>query len=155
MTRILPSGLRWLYEGGLITKDELVGLTELRVKEADALAAAGHYSGAYYLLGYAVECALKALIAGEFKPETIPHPKDVASIFHHRLSGLAERAGLKRDIETRMKADPTFEVAWMAVQQWSADARYQVWTRDDYVILSAAVSDPVSGLLPWIRTLSR
>ena len=38
-------------------------LADVRIDEAGVLLAAGRWSGAYYLAGYAVECALKACIA--------------------------------------------------------------------------------------------
>jgi HEPN domain-containing protein len=47
-------------------------LAELRLKEAKALCAAGMYDGAYYLAGYAVECAIKACIAKRTKAEEFP-----------------------------------------------------------------------------------
>jgi HEPN domain-containing protein len=37
-------------------------LASLRLREAKALLAAGFPEGAYYLAGYAVECALKACL---------------------------------------------------------------------------------------------
>lgn len=137
----------------MITKDELAALAEVRTVEAEALAQAGFYSGAYYLLGYAVECALKALIATEFKASTIPYPKEVTSIFTHRISVLSERAGLARDILARAKADPEFDIAWTAIQQWDSESRYMMRTENDYAVLARAVLDPSSGFLQWIRTL--
>ena len=41
---------------------EFQQLAEVRVREAEALLAVGLWDGAYYLAGYAVECALKACI---------------------------------------------------------------------------------------------
>ncbi len=41
---------------------ELRQLAEDRLRDAAALLAAGQFSGAYYLAGYAVECGLKACI---------------------------------------------------------------------------------------------
>jgi HEPN domain-containing protein len=38
-------------------------IAELRLKESKALLATGFAEGAYYLAGYAVECALKSCIA--------------------------------------------------------------------------------------------
>lgn len=38
-------------------------ISELRRSDAKALLTAGHYPEAYYLVGYAVECALKACVA--------------------------------------------------------------------------------------------
>src|SRR5690242_7885063 len=42
-------------------------LAEIRMAEARTLLKARHYDGAYYLAGYAVECALKACIAKRTK----------------------------------------------------------------------------------------
>ena len=42
---------------------ELQSLSRVRAKEAKALLDAGLHEGAFYLAGYAVECALKACIA--------------------------------------------------------------------------------------------
>ena len=42
-------------------------LAEQRLAEAELLLANGFWSGAYYLAGYALECALKAKIASSFR----------------------------------------------------------------------------------------
>lgn len=52
-------------------RKDLQELSKVRLKEATALLKLGLFDGAYYLAGYAVECALKACIAkgtqrGEF-----------------------------------------------------------------------------------------
>ena len=47
-------------------------LAEERIAEAKILLDAGKWSGAYYLAGYAVECALKACIAKMTKSEDFP-----------------------------------------------------------------------------------
>jgi hypothetical protein len=47
-------------------------LAQLRVDEAKALLGHRQSSGAYYLAGYAIECALKAVIAKQFRAEEIP-----------------------------------------------------------------------------------
>lgn len=46
-----------------MNRSDFQKLTELRLTEANALLGAKCYEGAYYLTGYAVECALKACIA--------------------------------------------------------------------------------------------
>ncbi len=58
-----------------VNKTDFERLTEERVNDARALLAAGRWPAAYYLAGYAVECALKACIAklinaGDF--DTVP-----------------------------------------------------------------------------------
>jgi len=47
-------------------------LAEARLAEATLLLASGLPSGAYYLAGYAIECALKAIIAAQFRASEIP-----------------------------------------------------------------------------------
>ncbi len=42
-------------------RKDLQDLSKVRLKEATALLKAGLFGGAYYLAGYAVECALKSL----------------------------------------------------------------------------------------------
>ena len=46
-----------------MNKRDLEALVDLRVKEAQLLFDNKCYEGAYYLLGYALECAIKACIA--------------------------------------------------------------------------------------------
>jgi len=46
-----------------MNRTELQRLSRIRIKEAKFLLDGGCYNGAYYLAGYAVECALKACIA--------------------------------------------------------------------------------------------
>ena len=46
-----------------LTRSDFQQLADVRAAEAAALLAAGRWDGAYYLAGYAVECALKACVA--------------------------------------------------------------------------------------------
>ena len=50
-----------------MTRAEFQKLAEVRVTEASALLAAGLWDGAYYLAGYAIECALKACILAQLE----------------------------------------------------------------------------------------
>jgi HEPN domain-containing protein len=50
-----------------MNRTDLQQLAELRIKEARILLDGDSYSGAYYLAGYAIECALKACIAKRTK----------------------------------------------------------------------------------------
>jgi len=70
-------------------------LAELRLSEAKLLAQQGYPSGAYYLTGYAIECALKARIAGQFRANEIPDKGFINRIYTHNLTELLELAGLK------------------------------------------------------------
>jgi HEPN domain-containing protein len=53
-------------------RKDLRALSRVRLSEARALFKAGLPDGAYYLAGYAVECALKACIAKETQRYEFP-----------------------------------------------------------------------------------
>ena len=55
-----------------VDRKELQELSKIRLKEASALLELGLSDGAYYLAGFAVECALKACIAKATQRGGIP-----------------------------------------------------------------------------------
>ena len=60
-------------------------LAEIRIAEAEILLKAKKYDGAYYLAGYAVECALKACVAKRTARYDYPD-KDLANqCYTHKL----------------------------------------------------------------------
>ena len=71
-----------------MNRKNLQTLTELRLKEAKVLLDQGFQDGAYYLLGYAVECALKSCIAKQFREYDFPDKKLVLDSHTHELSKL-------------------------------------------------------------------
>jgi HEPN domain-containing protein len=46
-----------------MNREDLKRLSLIRIREAHVLLKASEYSGAYYLAGYSLECALKACTA--------------------------------------------------------------------------------------------
>ncbi|HKQ62260.1 MAG TPA: hypothetical protein VJS92_13295 [Candidatus Polarisedimenticolaceae bacterium] len=60
-------------------RDDLRRLARLRLREARLLLRAGAFAGAYYLVGDAVECALKACISKQFRQHDIPDKKLLAT----------------------------------------------------------------------------
>jgi hypothetical protein len=56
-------------------------LAELRLLEAKLLFRERQPSGAYYLAGYAIECALKAIIAAQFRANEIPDKAMVNRVY--------------------------------------------------------------------------
>lgn len=135
-----------------ISSAEFEALGTARLREAELLARAGHYAGAYYLLGYAAECALKALIARQFAASALPTPAEVKGLHTHRLDELLRRAGLEATARDRMRADAGFATAWSLALRWTSDARYGASTRQDYDELHFALIDPDVGVLTWIGT---
>ena len=65
-------------------------LAESRLREAKALIAAGEWSGAFYLGGYAIELALKARMAVSVIEEVLPDPNLLNRARTHDLLKLAD-----------------------------------------------------------------
>ena len=125
-------------------------LAETRMSEARSLLENGHPSGAYYLAGYALECALKARIAKEFRKHEIPELKKLQNIYTHDLSALLSIAGLKEDLEAEKQTASDIYQRWEIVKTWSEGARYKVWTMDVALAIVRAI-DGDGGILEWLR----
>ena len=84
-------------------------LAELRIEEARLLLRSRRQQGAYYLAGYAVECALKACIAKQRKRfEFPPHRRTSEKMYSHDLGTLLVVAGLELQLRNEIAANPAF-----------------------------------------------
>ena len=126
-------------------------LTSLRLREARALLNARCYSGAYYLAGYAVECALKACIARQTQRHDFPHRNAVRDSYTHDLVRLAQTAGVYTALDKEGDASPAFALNWTTVKDWKAESRYEVKSEDDAGGLLTAITARQHGVLKWIR----
>jgi HEPN domain-containing protein len=134
-----------------VNRNDFRALARIRLREAEALLAAGHYSGAYYLAGYAVECALKACIARKTKAGDFPDRKLVNESYTHDIERLVVAAGLKEDRDDLVGRDERFRLYWGVASRWSPDSRYEVIARERAVALYTAVADQRHGVLRWLR----
>jgi hypothetical protein len=135
-----------------MNRSDLQLLSEARVEDAEALLRAGRWAAAYYLLGYAVECGLKACAARQFRQDEVPEKTVVTDFYTHRLDKLLGISGVKADLELRAGVDQAFQVNWNTVRDWSETSRYdhsttEVKARDMLV----AVADPATGVLAWLK----
>ncbi len=134
-----------------MNRTEFQRLTDTRLREAKVLFKAGEYSGAYYLAGYAVECALKACFAKGVKRFDFPDKSRVQKIFTHKLPELAELANLKTELATEKQLNRKFESSWSEVCKWSEERRYSVSTRAEADAILDAITRRKDGVLPWIK----
>lgn len=126
-------------------------LSELRLLESKALLAAGFAEGAYYLAGYAVECALKACIAKRTQQHDFPE-KGSHRFYSHDLEDLLGFADLKLDLAQALLANPALNANWIIAQNWSEESRYDCGrTFREAEDLLAAIEDQTGGLLLWLR----
>jgi hypothetical protein len=116
-------------------------LAKLRLDEAKILARESQFSGAYYVAGYAIECALKARIAAQFRKDEIPDKNLVNKVYTHDLADLLRLAGLEAELETARQNDAEFDRRWSIVKNWTEQARYSLWTEDQ----AAAIIDGIDG----------
>src|SRR5579864_3338032 len=134
-----------------MNRTDLQNLAEERLADAELLLANSRYGGAYYLVGYAVECGLKACIAKLTRAEDF-YDKDLArKIFQHDLERLADHARLSAIIEQSGKADQDFQRNWARVKGWNEESRYEPHTQQETERLMQAVRNPDHGVMQCIR----
>lgn len=132
-------------------------LAEVRLKEARALLAAELPEGAYYLAGYAVECALKACIAKRTLQHDFPDKKLVDKSHTHDVERLMDAAGLSDLLKNDLAGNEELELDWETVREWSEQSRYDVFRGDTTgglvtaQMLIDAVESKNGGVLRWIR----
>jgi HEPN domain-containing protein len=135
----------------LVDRKDLQELSRIRLKEATALLNLALFDGAYYLAGYAVECALKACIAKRTQRCEFPDKKRVDLSHTHNLRDLFRVAGLDKACLEQAGKDPDFGRNWDAVQLWSEQSRYQRNGRESAQLLLNAVGDRRHGVISWIK----
>ena len=121
------------------------------MREARALLNAGHPSAAYYLLGYAVECGLKAVIARRSRAGEFPNLKRARDAYSHDFRQLAKVAGLTGSLNAEIARSAGFSSNWNAVASWRSISRYEVHTVVKTRGLYRAVTARKTGVMQWIR----
>lgn len=127
-------------------------ISEIRTREASALLTVGHYLGAYYLVGYAVECALKACMAKQVRRYDFPDRKLANEAFTHDLEKLMKLSGLAPELEKEMETNKPLELNWAVVKDWSESSRYEIGiTEAQARDLYSACTARINGVLNRIR----
>jgi len=124
---------------------------QLRLTEARTLLQAGLPDRAYYLAGYAVECALKACIAKATGEHDFPDKALVNKSWTHDLEQLLGVAGLKQKLEEQKAANPMFAANWNVVKDWSEDTRYERHSQAKAQSYYEAVGDKDRAVLEWLK----
>ncbi|MFF0489344.1 HEPN domain-containing protein [Nocardia sp. NPDC004068] len=126
-------------------------MAKRRLREAEALIAAGEWSGAYYLAGYAVECALKACILKSIKKFHMPN-KELSKSWTHDLTTLLKEANLVTAQQIKAGKDSRFGRNWAVVKDWTEASRYETKTEQDARELVEAISARRSGVMAWVKS---
>jgi HEPN domain-containing protein len=127
-------------------------ISEIRRREALALLTAGQYPGAYYLVGYTVECALKGCVAKQIPRYDFPDRKLANEAFTHDLEKLMKLSGLAPELEKEMKTNKSLELNWAVIKDWSEAVRYEIEINETQARdLYSACTARRNGVLNWIR----
>ena len=135
-----------------MNKDDLQKLVDIRVNEAKILLDNKYHLGAYYLLGYAVECALKAIIAKKVKQYDFPDRKLANDSHSHKISELAIVAEISEDLTDKEAHDEEFKSHRKIAKDWSEKVRYDHGLKLDIVHnFFNAVLNEKSGVLTCLK----
>ena len=125
-------------------------IAELRLRESKALLAAGLPEGAYYLAGYAVECALKACIAKRTQEHDFPE-KESKDYYSHDLKKLLGFARFTEELDQTVRKNPAMKAHWIIVSDWSETSRYEKKTIEEATGLLKAIEDQSEGIFTWLQ----
>ena len=137
----------------VVTRADFQAHAAEKLEEAEALLAAGKWSGANYLAGYAVELALKACVIKKLMAtDAFPDKNFSQKCYVHDLADLIKLVGLQTALDAAIAADPLLRTSWETVEKWSEAKRYERADETEARTLIRAISDPAHGVLSWVKT---
>lgn len=135
-----------------MNRAELTQLSHDRIEDARILLANQRWGAAYYLVGYAVETALKACIL-KFVEETgviFTDKKFSEKCWSHRFDELIKQANLEPTLGTDIGANASLGSNWSIASYWNESSRYQRKTEVQAQQLYDAVTNNSDGVFTWI-----
>ncbi len=136
---------------------ELQLQAEERIKDASALIKEQRWSFAYYVAGYAVECALKSAVLQRMTltGSVFKDKKFAEKCFTHKFEDLVDLAGLRNELHARFAvstaANDGFVANWGVACAWTESSRYEFKAESEARALYNTITDATAGVLPWIK----
>jgi HEPN domain-containing protein len=135
-----------------LSREKLQVLAEGRIKEAEVLLRSQHWTGAYYLAGLGVECALKACLARAVQQYDFPDRRFINDAYTHKLEPLARLdPEVWSQLDNDMRSDEKLASNWITVFQWNDENRYTTVDELEAKSLYSAATEPTFGVMDWIR----
>ena len=136
-----------------MNRQDLQSLSRIRARDSKVLLDGGSFAGGYYLMGYAVECAIKAAIAKQTKRYEFPNRRVAIDSYTHDLKLLLQTAGLWTELSTAMRSNPALGDNWAVVKDWKETSRYALATSEAQARdLYSACTARTHGILSWLKT---
>lgn len=136
-----------------MNRAELQQLSTERIEDARALLAANQWSGAYYLAGYSLECALKSCVLAYIERTGIifEDKKYAEKCWTHDIEELVRQAALTVERDKAAGANLNLGQNWSIAKDWSESSRYRTSTQLQAEKLVSALTDNTDGVLPWVK----
>ena len=135
-----------------LNRDTLRALADSRLEESRVLLENQFWTGAYYMTGLAVECALKSCLAREVKEYDFPDKEFVAKMYTHDLEKLFVLNGaLWADLQSAIQNDDKLRGNWSTVKDWKDSKRYEIVEESEARDLYEASTAADTGAMEWIR----
>jgi hypothetical protein len=136
-----------------MNREDLQNLSRMRAREAKVLLDNAQYAGSYYLMGYALECAVKSAIAKKIARYEFPDKKLAQESYSHDLRSLMQTARIWEPFVLARNSSSTLELYWTVAKDWNETYRYalnvsETRARDLY----GACTARTTGLLSWLKT---
>ena len=134
------------------SKPDIQNLAKSRLREAELLYKYGHYDAAFYLAGFAIEIAFKAVICKKLDI-SLKEMESVPSFKSHSFDQLLLISGL-RNKHKKAIANQQFQNNWSIVTDWKVDCRYNnIGSKNSGDVLKfiKAIKSTRGGILTWIK----
>jgi hypothetical protein len=140
-----------------VDRKRLQDLSRSRLTDARALLGRKRWSGAYYLSGYVIVCALKACLLKHLGESdsvfgTQGYLKQLNDCWTHDLVKLVSLAGLTANLDTAKNANAAFRGYLGIVKDWKETSRYEIKTEVQARALYEAVTHKTDGVYRWIQS---
>jgi hypothetical protein len=135
-----------------LNRTELRQLSAERIEDARALLAASRWSGAYYLTGYSLECALKSCVLAYIVRTGIifEDKKYAGKCWTHDIEDLVRQAGLAVERNKAAGRNSNLGRNWLIAKDWSESSRYRTSSKLQAEDLFAAITENTDGVLQWV-----
>jgi hypothetical protein len=109
-----------------VNRADLQSLAQQRILDAQALLDGGRWSFAYYVAGYAVECALKSCFLSRmiYTGWVFQDRVKIDECLTHDFVKLISLSGLTTELNANLAANPAFVGNWGVTTQWRVTDRY-------------------------------
>lgn len=137
----------------VMDRAQLQLMAEERILDAASLLASGRWAFAYYVAGYAVECALKSCVLSRmiYTGGVFTDKKFAEWCWTHDFGKLVECAGLRAELNGELAANPDFVGYWGTAILWKEISRYEEKRQPEAESLYQAVTNDPHGIMRWLR----